>query len=171
MQPMQRCLRNQSQCHRKDRRWFCPRYTGQDYDPEALHTDGLTDFIPVTGFFNLAYMPPDVTYAPHWRPLDVHETSPPSADRILIDLAPLRGAAVYALRYAWSERLLCPDEDPLIKQARRVRNPCDTRHIRHACYICGADCPHRDVLDTTPLLLAFTTRLSTPFAALGSYTH
>ena len=69
VQPMQRCPRNATACHRRDREWHCPSGMGKEYDPAALSKDGLADFVPITGFFNLAYMPKDTTYSAAWEPV------------------------------------------------------------------------------------------------------
>ena len=79
------------------------------YNPLALRKEGMADFVPITGFFNLAYMPKDNTYATAWEPVDVRAL-PGSSHEVVVDLAPLMGEAVHALRYAWSEKLCCVEE-------------------------------------------------------------
>ncbi|KAL1498529.1 hypothetical protein AB1Y20_013850 [Prymnesium parvum] len=116
VQPMQRCPASAAQCHRTRRTWFCPRHMGPDYDVPALAAEGLADFTPITGFFNLAAMPVDDAFEPFWVPLHIRARG---RDEVVVDLSPLQGDAPYAIRYAWSDRLLC-DTDA----ARLNRKPC-----------------------------------------------
>jgi len=118
VQPMQRCPRNATACHRRDREWHCPSGMGQEYDPAALSKDGLADFVPITGFFNLAYMPKDTTYSAAWEPVPVRAL-PGSTHEVVADLHSLQGEDIFALRYAWGEALCCPEADPLIATANR----------------------------------------------------
>lgn len=118
MQPLQHCsndtLAPNGRCTREQREWFCPRALGPSHDPWAVHR--LSDYSPVQGSM-LAYMPPNEEWEDAWVRVNISLAST-SAHEIEIDLSPLRGSPVFAVRYAWGvktarskEPVCCSDPD------------------------------------------------------------
>lgn len=150
LQPMQRCRAAASAarpatCDVKEREWFCPRsLSGAALLPsapegkegregrerrEAAWSDGahvppLDDFTPMGAQRLAAYAPPtDAGYEDAWVSLNLSRASP---TQLSVDLSPLRGKRVVAVRYAWEapiglERLCCDEHDPQVGLSR----PCE----------------------------------------------
>ena len=127
MQPLQHCSNDShitnGRCSKEQREWFCPRAFGPSYDARAVHR--LDDYTPVQGSM-LAFMPPNEEWEDAWIRVNISLAST-SAHEIEIDLSPLRGAPVFAVRYAWGvktarskEPICCSDPEGLLG----VSKPC-----------------------------------------------
>jgi hypothetical protein len=128
MQPMQHCPADPDLglCPYKDRAYFCPKAFGPDFDP-SKKVD-LSDFGKVHGTM-LAYLPKSTEWDEPWLPVNISRGA--SAFEIVADLAPLRGAPIHAVRYAWGVKTAdtgpeesmwcCDDGDPLVYTTKPCR--------------------------------------------------
>ena len=134
LQPMQRCPRGMGpNCQPRDRQWFCPHDLDAAATEAASHERAdrarrapLDDVAPVVGRL-LARQPDGLdAWESHWADVPLRRTADPLV--LSADLSSLRGAPIYAIRYAWGvgaggpggERICCDDGSPLMG----ITEPC-----------------------------------------------
>jgi hypothetical protein len=116
-------------CFPKFREWFCPRELSEHYAFGRRAT--LADVRPLVNLLHARFPPDGGRWARGWVRVNLSSASP---TEVTADLRPLRGAPVFAVRYAWGQAVadpknpgnaiperICCEADPLAGIAR----PCD----------------------------------------------
>jgi hypothetical protein len=120
-------------CSEHEREWWCPKAlrvtAAHGYRPtEVAHAGGLLDFGYVIGGARAAKPARGDVFEDGWREVDILAIDQASS-AVTLDLSPLAGAAVHAVRYAWGvsgsgahsgEKLCCRDAGALLG----VSKPC-----------------------------------------------